>query len=140
MDFEEARALGHEIVEIVKAGGDIKRPLEDLFKRYQVADLNDELRKKAQTCEAETLPVLEMTSRPTFSTEVIADVTVGHFGNSWETLECCGELNVLLRKYVSWTGGNSRWGIREERYARYELLSYENAIAWIQRLHPPAGE
>ena len=134
MDFEEARALGREIVEIVKAGGDIKQPLEDMFKRYQVPDLNDDLREKAQACQAETLLVLEIVSQPKFSTEEIAGVTVGHFGKSRESLECCGELNVLIRKYVSWTAGNSRWGIREESYSRYELLSHAGAIAWIQRL------
>ena len=133
MDFEEARALGREIVEIVEAGGEIKRPLEDLFERYQIPDLDDDLRKKAQTCNAGTLFVLEMVSRPRFSTEEIAGVTVGHFGKSWETLECCGELNVLIRKYVSWTAGNSRWRIREESYSWYELLSHEDAITWIQR-------
>lgn len=140
MDLEEAGALGREIAEIVKAGGDSTRRLEDLFKRYQVPDLDDDLRKKAEVCEAETLLVLRMVSRPRYSAEVIAGQTVGHFGKSWETLECCGELNVLIRKYVSWSAGNSRWGIREESDSRYELLSREDAIAWIQRSHIPTGE
>lgn len=133
MDFEEARALGREIAEVVRAGADSTRHLDELFKRYQVSELNDELRKKAQACTATTLLVLEIASRPNDSTEVIAGRTVAHFGRSRVTLECCGELNVLIRKYFSWTGGNSRWGIREESYSRYELLSHEDAIAWIQQ-------
>lgn len=140
MDFEEARALGREIGELVSGRGAGKQALEDLFKRYQIRDLDDDLRKKAEACEAETLPVLEMVSRPRNSTEVIAGQTVARFGNSRETLECCGELNVLIRKYFSWRGGNSRWGMREESYSRFELLSHEAAIAWIQKTYEPSDE
>ena len=139
MDFKEAQALGREIFEIVEAGGDRRGPLEELFKRYRVADLDDSLRKKAQKCKAGTWLVLKILDQPKYSTETIAGRDVGHYGRSWETLECCGELNLLVRKYVSWRAGNSRWGIREESYSTYDLLSHEDAIAWIQGLHIPPG-
>jgi hypothetical protein len=139
MDFKEAQALGREIVEIVEAGGDRREPLEELFKRYRVADLDDSLRKKAQKCKAGTWLVLKILDQPKYSTETIAGRDVGHYGRSWETLECCGDLNILVRKYVSWRAGNSRWGIREESYSTYDLLSHDDAIEWIERLHIPPG-
>jgi hypothetical protein len=140
MDFKEARALGNEIYEIVKAGGDRRVPLEELFKRYQVADLDDGLMKKARRCKAGTWLVLKILDQPRYTTETIAGRDVGHYGRSRETLECCGDLNLLVWKYVSWTAGNSRWGIREESYSTYDLLTHEDAIAWIERLHIPPGE
>ncbi len=140
MNVEEARALGREITEIANASGDTRRHLTELFQRYQVRDLDDDLRKQAQACKAQTLWILEIASRPKDSTEVIAGVTVAHFGNSREILECCGELNVLVRRYFSWTGGNSRWGFREDSYSRYELLSHEDAISWIQQALIPAND
>ncbi|HEX8709444.1 MAG TPA: hypothetical protein VF723_14460 [Pyrinomonadaceae bacterium] len=137
MDSNEVKALGQEMLEIIRAGKNRREPLRELFQRYRIPDLNDELRAQAKACKAPTLMILSVSLSPSYSSESIAGRDVSHYHMSWEYLECCEALNVLVMRSVSMRSGNSRWGIKEESSESYELLTHEEAIQWIQQLFIP---
>ena len=128
MNRDEAIAFKRELFEVLGEGGNLRASLKELFNRHHIPELTDDLRDKSKVCNAQAWVIVSISTEVKHPVEMIAGRAVAQTHSRYVNLVCCEALHTLLRKSVYITNENPRWGIREECYKTYRLLTHDEAV------------